>query len=402
MIYTTSDKRLVANRPVLVSHAEIANRRQADALTAASFAVDNIPANPDTQYLFRDYVEGRIATNQELTKLLHEHYSKMLFGQVFLIVHNFPYNYTLDDYDWENQIDQHDQENGALKNYYNLSDKKKIDAIERDFSYAAQLNIINDGINPVFSSEYYRSIHHKLFSNIYPWAGEFRTVDFTKGDSIFVPVQNIETLLNKSLIQLYCNLKTHDASDKDSVANDIGRFVADVNTIHPFREGNGRTQRIFSGKVANKHGYQLNYASVSNERMKQAAIAAFESDYEPMQKIMRNIIGPKLDNSLPLQSEHLIDDDDFNYIKYKSKNAGEDQKIESGVVKHVSENYILMKNDDGFSVYKRLDFNRNYAVGQVIGEDGELVGKPIDNVSTETNLSTDIISRSSNKKKPQH
>lgn len=80
MIYTTSDKRLVANRPVLVSHAEIANRRQADALTAASFAVDNIPANPDTQYLFRDYVEGRIATNQELTKLLHEHYSKMLFG----------------------------------------------------------------------------------------------------------------------------------------------------------------------------------------------------------------------------------------------------------------------------------------------------------------------------------
>lgn len=315
-------------------------------------------------------------------------------------MHNFPYNYTLDDYDWENQIDQHDQENGALKNYYDLSDKKKIDAIERDFSYAAQLNIINDGINPVFSSEYYRSIHYKLFSNIYPWAGEFRTVDFTKGDSIFVPVQNIETLLNKSLIQLYCNLKTHDASDKDSVANDIGRFVADVNTIHPFREGNGRTQRIFSGKVANKHGYQLNYASVSNERMKQAAIAAFESDYEPMQKIMRSIIRPKLDNSLPLQSEHLIDDDDFNYIKYKSKNAGEDQKIEPGVVKYVSENYILMKNDDGFSVYKRLDFNRNYAVGQVIGEDGELVGKPIDNVSTETNLSTDIISRSSNKKKP--
>lgn len=73
-----SDYDLIAgNRPILVSEAEIAKRRRADAFTAASFAVDNIPANPDTEHFFRDYVEGRIATNNDLINLLHEHYSKI-------------------------------------------------------------------------------------------------------------------------------------------------------------------------------------------------------------------------------------------------------------------------------------------------------------------------------------
>ncbi len=71
------ERKMSDDRPVLVSEAEIAKRRHSNALTAGSFAVDNIPANPDTQHLFDDFVEGRIATNEELTQLLHAHYSKI-------------------------------------------------------------------------------------------------------------------------------------------------------------------------------------------------------------------------------------------------------------------------------------------------------------------------------------
>jgi len=66
------------DRPILVSDAEIVKRRRINADTLASFALSDLPpANPDTQHIFDDWVEGRIATIEEVTQLLHEHYSEI-------------------------------------------------------------------------------------------------------------------------------------------------------------------------------------------------------------------------------------------------------------------------------------------------------------------------------------
>lgn len=65
------------DRPVLVSQAEIEERRRISAWIRGSHAVDNLHPNPDTQHIFDDFVEGRIATNEEVVQLLHEHYSKI-------------------------------------------------------------------------------------------------------------------------------------------------------------------------------------------------------------------------------------------------------------------------------------------------------------------------------------
>lgn len=67
----------VDDRPVLMSQTEIDKRRFINADTLASFAVDNIPINPDTQHIFRDFVEGRIATSKEVKELLHAYYSEL-------------------------------------------------------------------------------------------------------------------------------------------------------------------------------------------------------------------------------------------------------------------------------------------------------------------------------------
>lgn len=63
------------DKPVLVSQAEVEKRRRTSAWIRGSHAVDNLCPNPDTQYIFDDFVEGRIATNEEVAQLLHEHYS---------------------------------------------------------------------------------------------------------------------------------------------------------------------------------------------------------------------------------------------------------------------------------------------------------------------------------------
>jgi len=61
----------------LVSQEEIENRRRTHSDALANFAVDNIPVNPETQHIFNNYVEGRIATTKEVKELLHAHYTKV-------------------------------------------------------------------------------------------------------------------------------------------------------------------------------------------------------------------------------------------------------------------------------------------------------------------------------------
>lgn len=71
------EESITDDRPILVSQQEIEERRRIMALTSASFAVDNLPVNPDTQHIFKDYKEGRIATIEEVKALLHAHYTKV-------------------------------------------------------------------------------------------------------------------------------------------------------------------------------------------------------------------------------------------------------------------------------------------------------------------------------------
>ena len=68
---------IVDDRPILVSQKEIEKRRRINSDTLGSFAVDNIPVNPDTQHIFKDFEEGKIATSKEVKVLLHAHYTKI-------------------------------------------------------------------------------------------------------------------------------------------------------------------------------------------------------------------------------------------------------------------------------------------------------------------------------------
>ncbi|MGP5101455.1 hypothetical protein ACTXMV_08930 [Psychrobacter celer] len=71
---------IVDDRPILVSRQEIEKRRRINFDTLGSFAVDDIPVNPNTQHIFQDFEEGKIATSKEVKALLHAHYTKVALG----------------------------------------------------------------------------------------------------------------------------------------------------------------------------------------------------------------------------------------------------------------------------------------------------------------------------------
>ena len=130
---------------------------------------------------------------------------------------------------------------------------------ERDFSAVRQSELSNMGVTGDFSLKHMCSIHKQLFQDVYSWAGKTRTVDISKG-TIFCLVQFIESQFD----DLYRKLKKEnflsDISDEQEMSKRLAYYLGELNMIHPFREGNGRTQRISNkdsfkkiGKLLHRH-----------------------------------------------------------------------------------------------------------------------------------------------------
>ncbi len=90
-----------------------------------------------------------------------------------------------------------------------------------------------------WSVRHYRAIHHHIFQDVYPWAGRLRTVRIAKGDSVFCYPERIGIELRRT----FETLRQNDVlrrRDRTGFAAGAARFLADLNAIHAFRDGNGR------------------------------------------------------------------------------------------------------------------------------------------------------------------
>jgi cell filamentation protein len=70
----------------------------------------------------------------------------------------------------------------------------------------------------------------------------------------------------------------------------LAYFMGEVNALHPFREGNGRTNRVFFGELARRAKYDLNFGEADPSALLQADIAAYEKDYAPLIGLLTEIV----------------------------------------------------------------------------------------------------------------
>jgi cell filamentation protein len=140
------------------------------------------------------------------------------------------------------------------------------------------------------SVTHYLAIHHHLFLDVYQWAGTYRTVRMSKSDSAFCYPEHIA----RQMQQLFADLKRQNFFRNLSVedfAAGATRFLATLNAIHPFREGNGRTQTTFLMLLADRAGHSLDLDKLVPERFLQAMIASFEGNEQPLGLEIRSLIG---------------------------------------------------------------------------------------------------------------
>ena len=159
-----------------------------------------------------------------------------------------------------------------LKNKLNIRDIEVLHEAERDYSSVRQAELRNRGVTGDFSFKHLCSIHKHLFQDIYTWAGKTRTVDISKG-TIFCLVQFIEEQFD----DLYRKLKKEnflaDITDKREMSVRLAFYLGELNMIHPFREGNGRTQRMYIEQLCQNNGrFENDFTEATKEEMILASV----------------------------------------------------------------------------------------------------------------------------------
>jgi cell filamentation protein len=126
----------------------------------------------------------------------------------------------------------------VLKNRARLRDAKTLEAFELEMSTLRADEPLPEGR---FTPAHYKRVHHHLFQDVYPWAGKYRTVRTSKGGNMFCYPEHITSSMDQLFEKLALAAFKPGASAADFLDGATG-FLADVNAIHPFREGNGRSQ----------------------------------------------------------------------------------------------------------------------------------------------------------------
>lgn len=135
--------------------------------------------------------------------------------------------------------------------------------------------------------DYLRSLHRSIFQDLYDWAGEIRSVDIAKGNQFFLFVH-----IESEATELFGKLAQEDflrTCSEARVPERLAWYLSEINAIHPFRDGNGRTQRLFIELLAERIGYSVDFSYVSAEEMITASVRAFLREYEPMNRMLQRI-----------------------------------------------------------------------------------------------------------------
>lgn len=135
----------------------------------------------------------------------------------------------------------------------------------------------------------YKAIHRHIFQDVYEWAGKSRTVSLAKGQTFFGPPDHVDTEMKKrfELLKKENNLKN---LNREAFAKRAAEHLNEINAVHPFREGNGRAQRLFLKELARQAGHTINLERIKPEPWHEASVKGFSQDHKAMENLIQGAI----------------------------------------------------------------------------------------------------------------
>lgn len=187
----------------------------------------------------------------------------------------------------------------VMVNKLGIRDSSSLSDVEYALTHQREIELRNDPglISRTFNSEHLQSIHAYLFQDVYEWAGQYRTVDMFKGNSGFALTSEIDSFLAEASLTI--SVTNWSSLNREKFAEQAATVFAYVNQAHPFREGNGRTSKMFMEHVAELSPYRLSFSRVNSRVWNRASeLSSMRSDglavdHEPLIAVFKKISQPR-------------------------------------------------------------------------------------------------------------
>lgn len=182
-----------------------------------------------------------------------------------------------------------------LKNLLGITTRQKMEIVEAEALWMAQSSLLEQiEQNQSFTARDICFMHRLWLGRIYPWAGEYRQVNISKGGFTFAMAHTIPELMSAFERNQLKRFTPCNFTDHDEIAHALAEVHVELMLIHPFREGNGRLGRLVATLMALQAGLPLldfsNWTVGKREEYFSAVRSGLDKNYTPMTQLFLNII----------------------------------------------------------------------------------------------------------------
>lgn len=195
--------------------------------------------------------------------------------------------------DWDPYLDL---DAGVLRNRLGITDPAALSRAEAELTALRLVELRRAPLSGAYDLAHLQAFHRFIFGDVYDWAGQLRTVSIGKGHLFCLP-QHIEPSAADMFKRLADSgyLRCHELED---FLDGMSELLGDINALHPFREGNGRTQRAFLAQLAADAGYLLRWTAMDLTENVDASRAAHQGDLAGLRRMLARLVHPP--PSLPM------------------------------------------------------------------------------------------------------
>ncbi len=191
-----------------------------------------------------------------------------------------------------------DPATGVLKNRLGISDATTLEQTEAQFVAARARELTHQPIPGAFDLPHLQAIHRHLFGDLYDWAGQLRTVDLIKDTSRFAH----HAYLERAAALIFRDLAQESylrGLEPAAFSRRAAYYLAELNALHPFRDGNGRALRAFFSQVAHDSGYTIVWKNMTQADMLDASRRSFSGDLASLTSLIQR----NLHRGVPLHAQ---------------------------------------------------------------------------------------------------